>query len=627
MDTAGGFDQEAFATFAADVTAAGDVDQLSLVEATPGDGRTDYRVVAVQPPSGPAGLHEGDDVSRDPVRASALRRAVSSGTPALTSAVEVLGSTRGVELYRPLVDHQRSDEPVRGVVVAGIPFNGLADTVRGAVGPGTAVTVLDGDALLFGPTVDDGATATVTHATVAGRSWTVVVERGARPSLAIAWLVAAVGAVALLAMGALDLTTQRHQRRLAATNALLLASEGRSRAVQDVAGRLARALSAGEIVAALVEHLPAAVGARSTVIATTDRAGQLELLGPDDTDHPSTPNLGFTAEEVAASIAGTVLTGERPVWLSSPFEWRGDPVLDALAGGGQALALLPLEAEGVAGVLAVSYPKVKIFADHEQDLLRTVSLLAAHALARGRKYDTEHQTSIAFQHSALPDVLPEVDGLTIAARYRPATLRATVGGDWYDAVVLDDDRVVFVVGDVVGHGIDAAAAMGRLRTAFRTIASLTTDPGQMLQAMSRQVESIPNSFCTTVVGVVIDVRAATMTWCRAGHPPPLIVGPTGATELFPDPGLPPLGVAPEQAPTVHCRTLSPGEMVVLYTDGVVERRDESIDEGLQRLGIVAETLADLGPEEFSDALLEALVPVAEQADDLALLVIRVDRVG
>lgn len=444
---------------------------------------------------------------------------------------------------------------------------------------------------------------------------------GVEPDLMPAWAVAVAGGAAVIVLTAFTLAGRRHRRRLAQSDALLARSEERGRAVQEVAGRLARALTAGDVVAALVDHLPAAVGARSVVVAVTADTGYFEVLGRDDDTDEAT--LRFRPADVGRSIVGTKLSQQEPAWLSSPLGWRGDDVAGALAEGGSALALLPLEAEEVAGVLAVSYPRIRIFEEDEQALLQTVGLLAARALARGRRYDAEHQTALAFQRAALPDELPSVDGLTIAARYRPATERAMVGGDWYDALVLDDRRLVFVVGDVVGHGLVAAAAMGRLRTAFRAIAPLSSDPGELLRAMNLQVDSIPDSFCTTVVCVVIDVRTGTMTWSRSGHPPPMVLDAAGP-HLLDEPGLPPLGVAPEAVASVHSHALGAGDRVILYTDGIVERRGESIDTGLHRLGVVAENLADLEPSEFSDALVEALVPADEQADDLAVLVVRFD---
>jgi serine phosphatase RsbU (regulator of sigma subunit) len=294
-----------------------------------------------------------------------------------------------------------------------------------------------------------------------------------------------------------------------------------------------------------------------------------------------------------------------------------------LAADGWAMAVLPLVVDDVLGLLAVSYGRVHTFVEEERDLLLTVGVLAARAFARGRRYDDEHRAALAFQRSALPRELPSIQGLTIAARYEPGSHHAAVGGDWYDVIALGDDRVALLVGDVVGHGIVAAAAMGRVRTAFQTIAPLRPDPGAMVQTIGRQVESIPDAVCSTVLCLIVDLRSESIRWCRAGHLPPMLLR-SGQAQLLDGIGLPPLGVGLELEPTVHHEPLTRGDVIVLYTDGVIERRDESIDDGFERLKLVGEALADLGPEDLCKALVEALVPADEQTDDVAVLVVRFD---
>ena len=615
----GAVDQDVFRSYALDLVENSELAGLSLIEVATTPEGMQFVLLQVQPPR-PGGLSPGEDLTTDPVRAAALDAVVRDQESVLSDVATLISTGRpGFQVFRPLLVRTGGGPPeVRALIAAGLEVDDVEAAVRTAVGDGPEVAVLDGEVLLFGPVLDPRQELTFRPVEVPGHTWTIVLGPPDEPDLTWTWIVVSFGAAAVLAMAALVFATVRHQRKLARANALLERAEERSRAVQEIAGRLARALTGSDIVTALVAHLPAAIEAHSAVIATVNESDKLELLGLD----PS----GALHRERALEVRGTGSIVEdallEPVWMSSPFEWRGDDLVDRLASGGNALALLPLVAEGVVGVLAVSYPRIRIFADDEKDLLQTVGLLSARALARGRQYDAEHDTALAFQRSALPDDLPTVDGLTIAARYRPAAQRATVGGDWYDVLVLDERRVVLVVGDVVGHGMVAAAAMGRLRTAFQAIARLSADPGAMLRAMSNQVDSIPDSFCTTIVCVVVDLEAATISWCRAGHPPPVIVG-GGSAVLLDEQGLPPLGVAPEQSPPVHSRPLRPGDTIILYTDGVIERRDESIDEGFRRLGIVAADLADLEPEEFSDALVEALVTEV-QADDLAILVVRFD---
>ncbi|HEX4903351.1 MAG TPA: SpoIIE family protein phosphatase [Acidimicrobiales bacterium] len=590
------------------------VDEGGPAPAPPSD--VYYPVVAVAG-AAPGRSIVGVDFGAEPVRRAAIEQALETEEPAV-SGMLVLASTggRGIAAVRAVADEEGT---VRGFVSTAIPAASLEALVAGAVETSSDVGLLDGDEVLVGRDgrVEDLDQRQVAPVPVPGRDWRVAVLPGGSPDFTVTWLVAAAGLVATLTMASLLVLTVRHHGRLSRANALLARNDERSRAVQGVAGRLARALTGGEVASALVDHLPAAVGARSAVVAIMDRSGRLELLQPG-----SGPRL-LPPPEVG-TIVEQVLSLRDPALLQSPLGWRGDEVAGVLAGDASSLAVLPLLTEDVVGVLAVGYPHFHIFGEDEQALLQTVAVLAGQALSRGRRYDAEHQAAVAFQRAALPDALPSIPGLSVAARYRPAVHGATVGGDWYDALPLGDDRVLFVVGDVVGHGMTAAAAMGRLRTAFQTIVPYSADPGSMLQGISQQIDSIPDAFCTTVVSATIDARNRTMTWSRAGHPPPLVVSPGQGHVLLDEPCLPPLGVAPEQTAPVHVHQLREGDVVVLYTDGIVERREESLDQGFRRLAAVAEELVDLDVDELADALVEAMVPEDTQADDLAVLVVRVE---
>lgn len=615
----GSLDTEAFSGFAADLLDTGEVGTL-LLAAVQEEGTEPVRYPVLATVSEvPAPSRVGDDLGRDPTRRAAIRLAVRTHAPAVSQPLDLLlTGEQGIAVIRPLLWRAGPEPVARGVVATGIPLARLDRALQEAVGADAEVALVDSETPLVGPTFERRAKLAAAAVDVPGQRWTVAARHTGDPDFTVAWLLAVGGAAAIATMAALLLVTVRHQRRLADANAALVRGQERTRAGQEVAGRLARALSGSDVAAALFDHLPAAVGARSVVIATMDRGGALRVLGRDDTPDAEHPALGRPAP---GSVVDSVLSRGEPAWLVSPLGWRNDELTTSLAAGGSALAVLPLAADEVVGVIAVAYPQFHIFADDEQALLQTVAVLAAQALARGRRYDAEHLAAVAFQRAALPDALPDLAGVTIAARYQPATHGATVGGDWYDVLPLEDDRVLLVVGDVVGHGMEAAAAMGRLRTAFQTVVAFDDDPAAVLRAVSQQVDAIPDAFAATVLAALVDLRTGEMRWCRAGHPPPLVLSAAGH-ELLDEPGLPPLGVAPDLAPPVHCRKLVPGERLVLYTDGVVERRDESLDRSFRRLGVVAEQLADLHPEEFCDALVEAMVPADEQADDLAVLVMR-----
>jgi serine phosphatase RsbU (regulator of sigma subunit) len=461
-----------------------------------------------------------------------------------------------------------------------------------------------------------GLLAGCSYAAWEARRWAIDdAAPGMDPDYSLAWFIAIGGGLSVVGLLVIFIVTERGQRRLYRANLALAEQEARGRAAQEVAGRLARALSSGDVVQALLDHLPTAVGGKGAAVAVLADAGLLELLDRDGQGTPLEPAPG--------SVIATVLERGEPAWLQSPLGWRGDAVADQLAEDGWAMAVLPLVAEELRGLLAVSYGRVHTFVDEERAQLETVGVLASRAFSRGQRYDAEHRAALAFQRSALPAALPEIQGMTIAARYEPGAHHAAVGGDWYDVIELGDDRVALLVGDVVGHGMAAAAAMGRVRTAFQTIAPLRQDPGAMVRTISGQVELIPDAMCSTVVCVIADLRSESIRWCRAGHLPPLRLR-NGEADLLDGLGLPPLGVGLHLEPTVHHEPLERGDVVVLYTDGVVERRKEPIDDGLDRLRLVGEALADLGPEDFCKALVEAMVPAEEQTDDVAVLVMRFD---
>jgi serine phosphatase RsbU (regulator of sigma subunit) len=179
-----------------------------------------------------------------------------------------------------------------------------------------------------------------------------------------------------------------------------------------------------------------------------------------------------------------------------------------------------------------------------------------------------------------------------------------------------------VVGDVVGHGVTAAAAMGHLRSAVRVLASALPDPVDLLPALTAEVASLPDALGATMVYGVVDPVSGTFRHVLAGHLPPLVLRAGGGAELLATPPWPPLGIAPDGDPDVAVAHLGPGDTVLLCTDGVVERRGESLDVGLERLRTAAAELADLDPEDLCDALLARAVPAEDQADDVAMLALR-----
>ncbi|MFE0514070.1 SpoIIE family protein phosphatase [Streptomyces sp. NPDC058964] len=211
----------------------------------------------------------------------------------------------------------------------------------------------------------------------------------------------------------------------------------------------------------------------------------------------------------------------------------------------------------------------------------------------------------------------------IAVRYLPAAKGLNVCGDWYDVVDLPDDGVAVAVGDVVGHGLEAAAAMGMLRSALSAAVRALHEPSRAMEVLGLYARSVEGALATTAVKAVINTRRRHITYSSAGHPPPVLARTDGTFVLLDQATDPPLGARPRHVPRPQAAVpYKPGDTLVLYTDGLIERRDEDIDTGLDRL---AQTLADnsrLGPDHLADVLLARLGVSSGGHDDIALIVVR-----
>ncbi|MEV0690791.1 SpoIIE family protein phosphatase [Streptomyces sp. NPDC050388] len=211
----------------------------------------------------------------------------------------------------------------------------------------------------------------------------------------------------------------------------------------------------------------------------------------------------------------------------------------------------------------------------------------------------------------------------IAVRYMPAARSLNVCGDWYDVVDLSDDTYTVAVGDVVGHGLEAAAVMGMLRSALSAAVRAIHEPGAAMDVLSRYARTFEGALATTAVKAVIDTRQQHITYTSAGHPPPVLSRTDGTIVLLDQATEPPLGIPVGQNPRAQATVpYTPGDTLVLYTDGLTERRGEDIDAGLHRLTDALARHAHLSPDRLADALLTRLGVAHGGCDDVALIVIR-----
>jgi serine phosphatase RsbU (regulator of sigma subunit) len=235
----------------------------------------------------------------------------------------------------------------------------------------------------------------------------------------------------------------------------------------------------------------------------------------------------------------------------------------------------------------------------------------------------EREVALALQEAMLP-ARRQVDNHRAAVRYRPAVGALNVCGDWYDLVdLVGGNRLGVSVGDVVGHGLAAAGVMGQLRSALSATSRVAEGPAQALDVLGRYAHVVDGAESATAVTTFIDFDRHTITYSSAGHPPPVLMHPDGRTEFLDRATDPPLDARPDPMPRPQATsTFADGATLVLYTDGLVERRREDVDKSLARL---AESLArhrGVDPEALADAVLLELLPPGGATDDTALVIVR-----
>ncbi|WP_405613214.1 SpoIIE family protein phosphatase [Streptomyces sp. NBC_01508] len=301
--------------------------------------------------------------------------------------------------------------------------------------------------------------------------------------------------------------------------------------------------------------------------------------------------------------------------------------------GFHSVLAVPIRARGITLGVATFWRHRHQEPFQQDDLLLAEDITgrAAVCIDNARRYSSERRTSLTLQSSLLPGRLPQQVAVEVASRYLPASARAGVGGDWFDVIPLSGARVALVVGDVVGHGIQASAAMGRLRTAVRTLADVDLPPDELLThlddlvihlaAEADSAQDPTGGIGATCLYAVYDPVTRRCALARAGHPVPALARSDGAVEFLDIPAGPPLGLGglPFEATELE---LPVGSVLTLYTNGLVEARDRDVNHGLDTL---REVLARPAPslEDRCDDVLRALLPDPDRpADDVALLMAR-----
>jgi serine phosphatase RsbU (regulator of sigma subunit) len=389
---------------------------------------------------------------------------------------------------------------------------------------------------------------------------------------------------------------------------------------------LARASTVAEVGRAIVDAASSATGAPRVRVAewnpTTRDMRVLAVHGVVDED----AFVRYTRIRPGAAQPSAYVQREGRAAFTSTAEETRALFAELLEMPGfeatRAVATLPLRLGAtVVGVLTLTDDKPRDWPTSEREVLGGLANQGAQALQRARLFEREHETAEALQRGMLPQRLATSGGVELAARYLPGAKGLIVGGDWYDSIPLPDGRTALVIGDVMGKGAQAAAIMGRARHTIRAIATVDPYPGTVLTRLDALAdELVPDGFITLLY-VLLNPTTGSVDVARAGHLPPLVCTPDGEAQFVGVAGSPAVGMPAVDRP---CTTLvlPPGSMMVMFTDGLVERRSDGIDPAMTAL---REVMREHYREPDLDVLVDRLLQVRGDAadyDDTCVLLVR-----
>jgi GAF domain-containing protein len=394
----------------------------------------------------------------------------------------------------------------------------------------------------------------------------------------------------------------------------------RTGSLAALAGDLSVARSFEDVGRAIIDDAPEALGADFAIVGVV-QGDQLHMLAP------SGPGLDVAAPYADLELDGdfpalVALRSRRLVTFSDLTAVPDGSVAADLAAmglrGGACAPLVGSDDEAV-GVLSVLWSDPPAFDEALLGRISTVADLCAQSAERAQLFDAEHRVRRDLQARVLPRV-PDVPGLDVAARYEPAAPSVGMGGDWYDGIALDGDRLCLVLGDVSGHGVEAIAEMTEIRTVVHTLAAGGMALPDILAQTSASMVREGGGYATLVIAVLDPARGA-LTYVTAGHPPPIVRQPDGTVDVLRDGRHSVLGVtvAPRALGRVR---FGPGATLLAYTDGLIERRGTTIDVSVERLADQVAAAGDLGS---AGALADKLLAdnrAAVRSDDVALVVAR-----
>ena len=403
-------------------------------------------------------------------------------------------------------------------------------------------------------------------------------------------------------------------------------SGGRLRDIEAVTDAALSRLDEQSLLRALVERVKKVLQADTAAVLLLDRsAGQLVASAASGIEEEVRQGVRIP---LGAGFAGRVAASREPVILTTVDHTtvRNPLLVDR---GIRSLLGVPLLVGGnVIGVIHVGSLSGRPFGQEDAELLQLAADRAALALYSIMSQD-DALAAMALHRSLLPTALPAVPGLDLAARY--VTGSGTVGGDWYDVFMLPDGRLGVVVGDVAGSGLEAAVIMGRMRSALRAYVLEFSDPGTALRMLDRKIQYFEPDAMATVLYGLYTPGTGEFAVSLAGHLPPVLATPSGRAGLIPLQPDPPIGTADDSQRRTAMVLIPPGALLCCFTDGLVERRDHSIDHGINKVAATLdEQIADHArrgdttesmAEDACAAVMRTLVGNVPAQDDIAVLML------
>lgn len=340
------------------------------------------------------------------------------------------------------------------------------------------------------------------------------------------------------------------------------------------------------------------------------------LLGLDRTpaDYEATLRLVHPDDVPAAKhyLARLVQTGE-PYTVESRMVRADGSLITVITNAEPVLD----DSGRVVRILGTTYDMTRQRAVEAEAHQARLEVIKAHA-----QMESERQVLRLFQRAMLPAQLPELPGAELAVAYRPLSPEMDIGGDWYDAYPLPDGRVVLSIGDIAGHDMRAAAVVGQIRSAIRAYAMLDPAPGPVLQHTNRLLRHRPEVVLASMLFGLYEPESRQLTWAAAGHPPP-VLRRGEAAELLPTVRQPMLGAVDRDRPYAEQRVvLDPDDVLVWYTDGLVERRTGELPHAIDRLAALLSDAGDRPADALAGHLIEACLKDGQQSDDVCLLVLK-----